>query len=186
MTAMARPPLREVLEALKQECVEATFFLVGRNVEAHPQLARREPWPRGTASAITRSPIRCCPACRWPKPKLKSTGASQRTSRRFTARAARNRSTPFFRFPGFAASPALLASLEERGIVVFGADLWASDWRPMSPDQELHLLLSRIQAVGRGIVFARHKGADGAHAAGFSARTEAARLPDRPRCTGRR
>ena len=31
-----------VLDALKHECVRATFFLVGRNAKAHPELARRE------------------------------------------------------------------------------------------------------------------------------------------------
>ena len=39
-----------------------------------------------------------------------------------------------------------------RGVVVFGADLWASDWNPMSPPQELQLILQRLDAVGRGIV----------------------------------
>ena len=60
--------------------------------------------------------------------------------------------TPFFRFPGFASSPALLNRMNERGLVVFGADVWASDWDPMAPDQELRLILSRIESVGRGIV----------------------------------
>jgi hypothetical protein len=36
--------------------------------------------------------------------------------------------------------------------VVFGADVWASDWLPMSPEQELRLILSRIGQAGRGIV----------------------------------
>ncbi len=31
-----------VLNALKHECVRATFFLVGRNTREHPELARRE------------------------------------------------------------------------------------------------------------------------------------------------
>src|SRR5260370_7593030 len=31
-----------VLNALRRECVLATFFLVGRNAAAHPELARRE------------------------------------------------------------------------------------------------------------------------------------------------
>jgi peptidoglycan/xylan/chitin deacetylase (PgdA/CDA1 family) len=47
--------------------------------------------------------------------------------------------TPFFRFPGFASSPALLEWLERRGITVFGADLWTDDWNPISPRQELAL-----------------------------------------------
>ena len=58
----------------------------------------------------------------------------------------------FFRFPGFASSPALLDWLEKRGIVVVGADLWASDWNPMSPAQELRLVLARLEAAHGGIV----------------------------------
>src|SRR5262249_49370333 len=60
--------------------------------------------------------------------------------------------TPFFRFPGFASSQALLDRLERRGIVVFGADLWASDWTPMSPPVELSLVLARVEANRGGIV----------------------------------
>ena len=60
--------------------------------------------------------------------------------------------TPFFRFPGFAASPALLDRLAARGIVVFGADLWASDWNRMTPDQELRLVLARLDESQGGIV----------------------------------
>jgi peptidoglycan/xylan/chitin deacetylase (PgdA/CDA1 family) len=42
--------------------------------------------------------------------------------------------------------------MSERGLVVFGADVWAGDWVPMGPEQELRLILSRIDQVGRGIV----------------------------------
>lgn len=60
--------------------------------------------------------------------------------------------TPFFRFPGFASSAALLERMQQRGIVVFGADLWASDWNAMPPERQLELVLLRLEAVGRGIV----------------------------------
>ena len=46
----------------------------------------------------------------------------------------------------------MLDRLQDRGIVVFGADVWASDWNPMTPEVELQLLLKRIDQVGRGIV----------------------------------
>jgi hypothetical protein len=36
--------------------------------------------------------------------------------------------------------------------VVFGADLWASDWNRMTPEEELRLTLERLAASGRGIV----------------------------------
>jgi peptidoglycan/xylan/chitin deacetylase (PgdA/CDA1 family) len=35
---------------------------------------------------------------------------------------------------------------------VFGADVWASDWLPMTPEIELGVILARIDKVGRGIV----------------------------------
>jgi peptidoglycan/xylan/chitin deacetylase (PgdA/CDA1 family) len=59
---------------------------------------------------------------------------------------------PFFRFPGFASTPVLLDRLAERGIAVFGADLWASDWNPMTPQHELRLVMERLEANHGGIV----------------------------------
>ncbi len=79
-------------------------------------------------------------------------------------------STPFFRFPGFESTPATLDLLQSRGIVVFGADLWASDWNPMTPQQELKLITDRLNTARKGIILlhdpkARHR----RHAAGFFA-----------------
>jgi hypothetical protein len=60
--------------------------------------------------------------------------------------------TPFFRFPGFETTPATLDLLQSRGIVVSGADLWASDWNRMTPKRELKLITSRLKAAGKGII----------------------------------
>ena len=59
---------------------------------------------------------------------------------------------PFFRFPGFGDTPALLDAMKARHVAVFGADLWASDWIPMTPDAELALMMGRLRAAGRGII----------------------------------
>jgi peptidoglycan-N-acetylglucosamine deacetylase len=59
---------------------------------------------------------------------------------------------PFFRFPGFASSNALLDRLNSRAIVIFGADLWASDWNSVTPAQELQLVMTRMEAEGGGII----------------------------------
>jgi peptidoglycan/xylan/chitin deacetylase (PgdA/CDA1 family) len=67
-------------------------------------------------------------------------------------RATTTPSTPFFRFPFFEMTPATLDVLQKRGIAVFGADLWASDWIPMTPAQELKLLTERLQAARKGII----------------------------------
>ena len=52
--------------------------------------------------------------------------------------------------------------MTDRGIVVFGADVWASDWLPMTPEEELSLM-DRIEHVGRGIVLLHDTKAQTAH-----------------------
>lgn len=140
-----------VLDALKRECVRASFFLLGRNALAYPDLARRAVSEGHTVAHHTFShPL---------LDRMPVVAAEAEVDRGFAAvdAALYGRSddmprTPFFRFPGFASSAALLDRLERRGIVVFGADLWASDWDPMSPQQQLHLVVGRVEANRGGIV----------------------------------
>jgi peptidoglycan/xylan/chitin deacetylase (PgdA/CDA1 family) len=141
----------KVLDALKHECVQATFFLLGRNVEAHPAIARRELAEGHSLGHHSFShPLLGHMALAKAEAEINRGIAADEHALYGQRRS--NPTTPFFRFPGFVSSPALLGYLQDRGIVVFGADVWASDWLPMTPEQELHLLLSRIETVGRGIV----------------------------------
>jgi len=140
-----------ILDALKRECVRATFFLLGRNAAAHPELAKRELAEGHTVAHHSfRHPL---------LDHMGQAAAEAEIDHGFAAveaalygRPATRPRTPFFRFPGFAATPALLDRLAARGIVVFGADLWASDWNPMSPNQELGQILERLEAAHGGIV----------------------------------
>jgi peptidoglycan-N-acetylglucosamine deacetylase len=140
-----------VLDALKRECVRASFFLLGRNAAAHPELARRELAEGHTVAhhsfahpLLSRMSIAAAEAeidhgfAAVDGALYGDSGGAPRT--------------PFFRFPGFASAPALLDRLQQRGIVVFGGDLWANDWNPMSPNQELALVLGRVEANRGGIV----------------------------------
>jgi peptidoglycan-N-acetylglucosamine deacetylase len=141
----------KVLNALKTECVRATFFLLGRNAAANPQLARRALAEGHTVGHHSYS-----------HPLLGRIGVARAEAEIDRGIAAdelalygerrTKPTTPFFRFPGFVSNRALLDRMTERGIVVFGADVWASDWVPMTPEQELRLILGRIDQVGRGIV----------------------------------
>jgi peptidoglycan/xylan/chitin deacetylase (PgdA/CDA1 family) len=140
-----------VLAALAHECVRATFFLIGRTASEHPDLVRRIAAGGHTIGHHT-----------WRHPSLKRmtlSAATEEIERGIAADemalhgvANRIPSTPFFRFPGFESTPATLELLQSRGIVVFGADLWASDWNPMTPAQELKLLTDRLRAAGKGII----------------------------------
>ena len=140
-----------VLDALKHECVKATFFLIGRNAAAHPALARRELAEGHTVASHTFSHplLERMPAAA-AESEIDRGIAAVDVALHGSVEAAP--ATPFFRFPGFASSPALLDALARRGIVVFGADLWASDWNRVSPAQELKLVLGRLEQAGGGIV----------------------------------
>jgi len=141
----------KVLEALKHECVKATFFMLGRNVEARPEIARAVIEAGHVVGHHTYAhrlldhiPILAAQA--------EIDRGIAAVEQALYGGAAAKPATPFFRFPGFASRPDLLDWLEKRKVVVFGADLWASDWNRMSPNAELKLLLARLQTAGRGII----------------------------------
>jgi peptidoglycan/xylan/chitin deacetylase (PgdA/CDA1 family) len=144
-------PTAKVLDALKRECVHATFFLLGRNAAAAPALARRELAEGHTiAHHSFAHPLLAHMSLAAADAEIdRGIAAVERAVYGNTSAKPR---TPFFRFPGFAGSPALLARMQARGLVVFGADLWASDWNPMSPAQQLALTLARLDTTRGGIV----------------------------------
>jgi peptidoglycan/xylan/chitin deacetylase (PgdA/CDA1 family) len=141
----------KVLDALKSECVRATFFLLGKNVEVAPQFARRALAEGHTVGHHTYAhPM--LDHMSLAKAEAEINHGIEEDEYAVYGQRRSDPVTPFFRFPGFAANRALLERMSQRGIVVFGADVWASDWDPMSADQQLRLILQRIDQVGRGIV----------------------------------
>jgi peptidoglycan/xylan/chitin deacetylase (PgdA/CDA1 family) len=145
-------PTDRVLDALRAENVKASFFCIGRNAAAHPALARRivaeghtlahhsysHPWTfRQRSEAAGREDIeRGFRAVE--EAAYGSYGGAPRV--------------PFFRYPGFADTAPLNEWLAGRGIGVFGCDLWASDWSPMSPEAQLSLIMRRLRRIGSGIL----------------------------------
>jgi peptidoglycan/xylan/chitin deacetylase (PgdA/CDA1 family) len=145
------PTDRKILAALAQECVRATFFLIGRNAAAHPELVRRMAAEGHTVAHHSFSH----PNLKYLKPDAaigeidKGIAAVEAA---LNGAATTTPTTPFFRFPYFEMSPATLEVLQKRGIAVLGGDLWASDWNPMKPAQQLKLLTDRLQAARKGII----------------------------------
>ena len=142
-----------VLKALEDECVRATFFLIGRNAAAAPALVRREIAAGHTVGHHSFSH----PAVtlrRFTDEKAREDidrGIAADEAAAYGAAGAEPR-VPFFRFPGFADTTPLLRWLDSRNIAVFGADIWASDWEEMTPQEEMAKLLYRIEKAGSGIV----------------------------------
>ncbi len=154
-----------MLKALADQCVRATFFVIGRKVDALPELARRELAEGHTLAHHTYS---------HPQPTLRYMGEARaradilkgmatlehgRIRRRVPAgRPDRPRpvQTPRRRF--FSASPASPTPptsehwFAANNVGTFGVDIWASDWVRMTPEQELKLILARLEKPKRGML----------------------------------
>ncbi len=145
------PTTPKVLAALARECVHATFFLIGKPASEHPTMVQRiaaeghtigdHTWTHFDLSHMPRRN-----AFREIDDGIAAVEKALHGIRTTTP------TTPFFRFPGFLATAATLNLLRSRGIVVFGADLWANDWDHLTPKAELRLLISRLRLARKGII----------------------------------
>jgi peptidoglycan-N-acetylglucosamine deacetylase len=154
----------KILDALAAECVRATFFEIGRNAEELPAIARREVKDGHTVAHHTWS---------HPQPTLKymSDAAARADVLRgmiAVEKAAYGRDfsgvepkepkdlkleAPWFRFPGFADTADLRDWFAANNVGIFGVDLWASDWIKMTPQEELKLVMDRLEKNGhRGML----------------------------------
>jgi peptidoglycan/xylan/chitin deacetylase (PgdA/CDA1 family) len=145
------PTTSKILAALAKECVRATFFMIGQSAAANPQLVKRMAAEGHTIAHHTFAHADL--------KKISHEKAVEQIDRGISAdemalngKATTVPTTPFFRFPYFESTPALLDMLQSRRIAVFGADFWASDWNPMTPQQQLDLITSRVKAAGKGII----------------------------------
>jgi len=145
------PTTPKVLATLAAECARATFFLIGKPTSEHPELAKRIAAEGHTIGHHTWSHFSLM--------RIPPADAVEQIDHGISAVemvlhgvATTTPSTPFFRFPGFETTKATLDLLQSRGIVVFGADLWASDWNKMTPKQELNLLIDRLKVAGKGVI----------------------------------
>ncbi len=141
-------PTPQVLDALAKECARVTFFLIGRNAESLPALVKRAAAEGHTIAHHSYShPDKTLRLMSEDAAKADIDKGIAAVNKALGATAA-----PFFRFPGFADTPALVADLTSRGYTIFGSDLWASDWSHMTPKAELDLVLSRLEKNRKGIV----------------------------------
>jgi len=147
----ALPMDDEILAALAEQCVRATFFLVGRPATEMPEMVKKIAAAGHTVGHHTWSHKNLA--------RIAPQNAAHEIDMGFAAIekalhgvATTVPSTPFFRYPFFDMTQATLDDLQKRDIVVFSADIMASDWLPMTPEQQLTLLTDRLAVAKKGIV----------------------------------
>ena len=181
----------EILNALAEECVRATFFDIGRNVEGLPEIARREALDGHNVAHHTWShpqpTLRYMPEAAARADILKGMIAVEKAAYGQTFPEGEPKDlkdlklhTPWFRFPGFADTQDLRDWFAANNVGIFGVDLWASDWIKMTPEQELQSGDEPARPARQGHAPpARQPPMDRRHGSDASQRTESEGLQDR-------
>ncbi|MGY8638621.1 polysaccharide deacetylase family protein [Bradyrhizobium sp. 14AA] len=139
----------QVLKMLDDECIKATFFIIGGQAKANPEGVRKLVAAGHTVG--THSMNHPLTFDRMPIEKFEPeiNGGIEWTSAAMTDP---SKLAPFFRIPGLMRAEGVENYLISRGIQVWSADFPADDWRHVSSDRVYQLAMQRLEAKGKGIL----------------------------------
>jgi peptidoglycan/xylan/chitin deacetylase (PgdA/CDA1 family) len=143
------PYTAKVLDILAAECVKATYFIVGDMAKEYPALVRRaydEGHTIGTHSMSHPLKFRAQSVERGNAQidnGIAATAAALGDAKKVA---------PFFRFPGFGYTAPAEAHAAARGVMIWGADVPADDWKKIGPNEVARRAISRLEAKGKGIL----------------------------------
>ncbi|MCK1359714.1 polysaccharide deacetylase family protein [Bradyrhizobium sp. 199] len=139
----------QVLKILDDECIKATFFIIGGQAKANPEGVRKLVAAGHTVG--THSMSHPLTFDRMPAEKFEAeiNGGIEWTSAAMTDP---SKLAPFFRIPGLMRAEGVEHHLISRGIQVWSADFPADDWRHVSSDRVYQLAIQRLEAKGKGIL----------------------------------
>jgi len=139
----------QVLQILADNCAKATFFEIGEQAKANPEGIRKLLAAGHTVGSHSmHHPLTFH--------KMSEAQAKQEVDDGITwikaAITDPNAISPFFRIPGLLRAPPVEAYLEAQGIQVWSTDFLADDWHRISPAKVHDLAMSRLNAMGKGIL----------------------------------
>jgi peptidoglycan/xylan/chitin deacetylase (PgdA/CDA1 family) len=139
----------QILQMLADECIKATFFIIGEQAKANPEGVRKLVAAGHTVG--THSMTHPLTFDRMPLDKAEAqiNGGIEWTSAAMTDP---SKLAPFFRIPGLMRTEGVEDLLISRGIQVWSADFPADDWRHISSDRVYQLAIQRLEAKGKGIL----------------------------------
>jgi peptidoglycan-N-acetylglucosamine deacetylase len=136
----------QVLQALAQQCVQATFFMNGEPLLRAPELARRV---RDAGHTVAMHGFTHTSFAEMPLAAQQADLAAMQQA--YTQVLGGH--APAFRFPFLAETAEAKAALAAERITVMSVDLGVEDWLPaQTPSMLAERLLQRLQGSGGGIV----------------------------------
>ena len=143
------PYTNRVLETLAAECVKATYFLIGHNARAYPEMVRQIHAAGHTIGSHSQNH----PLSFQRMPVAK---AQQEIDDGIASIAAAlgdpAELAPFFRIPGLLRADGVEKYLASRQLMTWSADFPADDWRHISAAEVMKRALTRLEAKGRGVL----------------------------------
>ena len=144
------PPYTDrVLDLLAAECVKATFFMVGRMVQAYPAAVRRVYNEGHTIANHSQTHP-------FTFHKMSVDQASHEIEGGFSslrgALGDPKAIAPFFRFPGLLRQTSVEQYLAAHNYMTWSVDLAADDWTHINNREVARRAISRLEARGKGIL----------------------------------
>jgi peptidoglycan/xylan/chitin deacetylase (PgdA/CDA1 family) len=143
------PYTNRVLDILDAECVKATYFIVGVMARSSPGLVRQIAERGHTIGTHSMNhPIKFR--------RLSAEAGIAQLDDGIAATAAAlgdaGKLAPFFRFPGFGKTEPVETRAASEGLMIWGADMPADDWRKISAKEVAKRAIQRIEAKGKGVL----------------------------------
>jgi peptidoglycan/xylan/chitin deacetylase (PgdA/CDA1 family) len=138
-----------ILDTLAKDCIQATFFMIGKHAEAHPELAkqvREAGHSIGSHSYSHRELVYLAPEDATADIER---GIAAVDKAAFGSTADRPH---MFRFPGFKSTPELVDFVKSHHGLVVDRNFGANDWRGDPAPVEFERFKERLQHMQRGIV----------------------------------
>jgi peptidoglycan/xylan/chitin deacetylase (PgdA/CDA1 family) len=139
----------QVLQILADDCIKATFFIIGAQAKASPEGVRKLVAAGHTVGTHSQNHPLTFQKMPLDKVQAEVDGGIASTSAALTDPSAL---APFFRIPGLLRAAVVEDYLASRGIQVWSADFLADDWRHISSDRVYQLAMQRLEAKGKGIL----------------------------------
>jgi peptidoglycan/xylan/chitin deacetylase (PgdA/CDA1 family) len=143
------PYSNRVLDVLAENCVKATYFIIGRMARGYPDVLRRiraEGHTIGNHSqnhplAFEKMPIDAV-----------ASEIEQGATSIAAALGERRPPSPFFRIPGLLRAKDVENYLQSRGFATFSADVVADDWKHINAAEVVRRAITRLDERGKGIL----------------------------------
>ena len=141
-----RPHTQPILDALDAQCTKATFFMVGSQALADPDMVKRVAARGHTVGVHTWSHANLR--------KMTPLKARQEIELGFSAvaAAAGQPIAPFFRFPYLADTKSMLGYTQTRGMGIFSIEVDSQDWKTKNAAAVHRDVLNQLAEMGKGII----------------------------------